>query len=338
MILGEQLLRVLNASLRRRGKIIIPLEQLYDWHSNPEAIRADNSKTVSAEARNYLKPDNPRLIDLQKRYATCDPEVINPLLWTDQHISEDDILYFRGDNAYVYQLRGRNSNIIGYTLSTYYTQRADKYDLINKMVEDEVFGNYTFEIAGHKVSRDLLDSINEINFLDRHLNLMSASDVTILDIGAGYGRLAYRMATVVPGLAQYVCTDAVSYSSFISEFYLNYRKAEKTKIVPLDEIEQCLASENINIAVNIHSFSECRLEAIEWWVSRLSRAEVKHFMIVPNPFGCGGVRLQTHNGNDFSPILERHGYRLLTREPKYRDPVIQQYALHPTHYFLFELH
>jgi hypothetical protein len=57
-------------------------------------------------------------------------------------------------------------------------------------------------------------------------------------------------------------------------------------------------------------------------------------MIVPNT----GDRLLTHEGFDFSGVIERQGYRLLAKEPKYRDPVVQQYGLNPSYYFLFELH
>jgi hypothetical protein len=35
--------------------------------------------------------------------------------------------------------------------------------------------------------------------------------------------------------------------------------------------------------------------------------------------------------------VERHGYKLVAKEPKYRDPVVQQYAIGPTYYYLFEL-
>jgi hypothetical protein len=35
------------------------------------------------------------------------------------------------------------------------------------------------------------------------------------------------------------------------------------EVVALDEIERSLATKKIDIAVNIYSFPECRLEAIE---------------------------------------------------------------------------
>src|SRR5207253_2638738 len=142
------------------------------------------------------------------------------------------------------------------------------------------------DIAGHTVSRDLLDSIIELDFLDRHLGLLNRRAVTILDIGAGYGRLAHRATAVVPGLTEYFCTDAIPHSTFLCEFYLRFRRAtQKTQVVALDQIDQILNDREIDIAVNIHSFSECRLEAIAWWTSRLARSRIEHLFVVPNCIG-----------------------------------------------------
>jgi hypothetical protein len=324
--------------LARRGKVILPRERLYEWQLNPILEPVYNPTGLSDDARRYLTPDNPKLVDLKKRYAKCDPDVTIPLVWTEGLVRTEDIAYFRGDNAYVWQVRDPNCNILGYTLATYYVKSIDNYKLLDQLTEDNAFGNFIFEIAGRVISRDLLDSIIEIDFLDRHLGLMSRRDVTVLDIGAGYGRLAYRVSTSVPGLREYLCVDAVPYSSFISEFYLRYRNAgDKTQVIELDQFERALTTKKIDIAVNIHSFSECRLAAIEWWVSRLARAEVAHLLIVPNALQSVGEVLHTNDQNDFSPILRKYGYRLLTREPKYRDPLLQKYAISPTHYFLFAL-
>jgi hypothetical protein len=333
---GARLIDGLNGLLKPHGKIIVPSEWLYDWQLHPAEEPVYAANALPEDARKYLTPENPRLVELKRRYAQCDPDVTTPLVWHEGHVRPEDIAFFRGDNAYVWQVRGTNANIMGYALTTYYVQHIDQHGLLGQLTEDDSFGNFTFPIAGRKISRDLLDSIIEIEFLNRHLSVMTRSNVTILDIGAGYGRLAYRAAAGMPGLKEYLCTDAVPYSTFISEFYLRHRQvADRARVIPLDEIEKALASRKIDIAVNIHSFSECRLEAIEWWVSRLARAGVKNLLIAPNK--SSGQRLQTNDLKDFTPILEKHGYRLMVCEPKYRDPVVQQYGISPTYHFLFEL-
>jgi hypothetical protein len=60
-------------------------------------------------------------------------------------------------------------------------------------------------------------------------------------------------------------------------------------------------------------------------------------MVVPNSSNCGGARLQTNDLRDFQPLIEEQGYRLIAREPKYRDPAIHDFAIGPTYYYLFEL-
>ena len=67
------------------------------------------------------------------------------------------------------------------------------------------------DIDGMLVSRDLLDSINELTFLDDELGI-AQRNMTILDIGAGYGRLAHRATTAFENLT-YLCTDAIPLSS-----------------------------------------------------------------------------------------------------------------------------
>ena len=87
-------------------------------------------------------------------------------------------------------------------------------ELGDKLVEDDYFGNITFDIDGKLVSRDLLDSLVEIYFLDRHLGLASAAPgLTVLDIGAGYGRLAHRILSALPSATRYLCSDAIAEST-----------------------------------------------------------------------------------------------------------------------------
>jgi hypothetical protein len=60
-------------------------------------------------------------------------------------------------------------------------------------------------------------------------------------------------------------------------------------------------------------------------------------MIVPNANNHGGELLLTNDGKDFGEVIEKHGYTLVAKDPKYRDPVVQEYAINPTYHYLFEL-
>jgi hypothetical protein len=335
MDFGTRARQLLNSKLKRYKLISSSL--LYDWQKDPQTKPSYKESLLPEGAGNYLQPNHPRLKELQKRYASFDSEVTVPTVWKEGIVKPDDLQYFRGDNAYVWQLRGPNFNIMAYALTTFYVKSIDKLGLLQQLVEDDCFGNFTFLIGNKKISRDLLDSITEIYFLDKHLHISSLNGLTILDIGAGYGRLAHRMVEAFPSIQTYICTDAVAVSTFISEYYLRFRKLDnKAKVVPLDEIEATLQNKPVDIAVNIHSFSECSISAIEWWLSLLGKHGIKYLMIVPNTGDHGGELLQTNDGQDISKVVGKHGYKLIAKEAKYSDPVVQKYAINPTYYYLFE--
>lgn len=329
----------MNSLVQRYGYTLVQSRLLYEWQRNPQIAASYRQSPLPQDAKAYLQKTNPMLRDLQARYAAFNSEATTPLVWTDAHVSDYDILFFRGDNAYVWQLRGVNMNVMAYALTTYYVNSIDVSGLIESLAEDESFGNFTFEIDNKRVSRDLLDSIIEIQFLERHLDISRAGNLTMLDIGAGYGRLAHRVVSALPNVAEYICTDTHPISSFVSDYYLRYRGLEgRAKVVPLDEIEDALQSRTVDIAVNIHSFSECRTAAIAWWLALLEKQHVRYLMIVPNSdYEDSGEVLRTNDGIDFTGLVEKHGYRLVAKEPKYRDPVVQAYAINPTYHHLFEL-
>lgn len=324
----------LNFGFKRFGHTIVDERILYDWQKSTVEQKAGYKPSPLPEgAAGYLVPTNPRLVALRERYAAFDPSVTTPLVWTDTLVSAEDMQYFRGDNAYVWQVRGVGMNVMSYALTAYYMQSIDELGLLARIHEDDYFGVHNFKVGGRVISRDLLDSVAEIYFLEKHLGISTRPDLSVLDIGAGYGRLAHRMTGALPNVSRYLCTDAYPVSTFISEYYLRFRGIDhRAQAVPLDEIEQTLSAKPVDLAVNIHSFSECKASAIEWWLALLEKHQVRHLMIVPNT----GDALRTHEGVDFGAIVEKHGYRLKAMEPKYRDPVVQQCGVNPAYYFLFE--
>jgi putative sugar O-methyltransferase len=214
---------------------------------------------------------------------------------------------------------------------------------MDRLAEDDLFGAYVTELGGDRlVSRDLLDSIAEIYFLLDTVGTARLAGARVLDIGAGYGRLAHRLATAVAEISAVYCVDAIPEATFVSEYYLRFRGVgTKVAVVPLDEIETRLEQERIDVAVNIHSFSECTAAAVEWWIRLLVKHDVKWLMIAPNPGRNREARLLTTESDgshpDFQGIIESAGYRLVERRPKYPDPAVQKYGPFPTFHHLFEL-
>ncbi len=339
MTINGRLREIFGSALRSRGYEVVDARLLYDWQKSLRPPSAAPDTRAPGDANPHLGPHNPALVDLQRRYADFDKMVTTALVWTDSHVSADDMRHFRGENAYVWQRRGLNMSPLAYALSAYYAKAIDELRLLDRLTEDESFGNFSLEVDGRRVSRDLLDSVVEMYFLEKHLKLSSMPRARILDIGAGYGRLAHRMTTAYANVEQYLCTDAYAVSTFVSAYYLNYRRvADRAKVVALDEFDAALKDQRIDIAVNIHSFSECRPAAIEWWVARLAAAKVRHLMVVPNAGDAhDGSTLKTNDGIDFGPIIANCGYRCVAVEPKYRDAIVQRYGVNPTYHHLFEL-
>lgn len=329
--------QVLDRVVRRYGYRMVETPLLYSWQLSPQKDRSYNKMSLPDGAGEYLRLENPRLKELEEKYAQFDREVTAPLVWNDQHLQADDLRFFRGCNAYVWQLRGKNFTPLGYALTTYYVKATDDFHLLDRLTEDGYFGIHTFQISSRTVSRDLLDSILEINFLERNLNISRWAGLKIVDIGAGYGRLASRVLKALPDIKSYYCTDAVALSTFVSEYYLRFRKVDdKGVVVPLFDIEKVLERDPPDIAINVHSFPECSISAIQWWLKRLEKSGVRYLMVVPNALADSGECLITNQGQDFSHHIAKAGYTLISREPKYKDDVVQQFGIAPAVYYLFE--
>jgi len=242
-----------------------------------------------------------------------------------------------GNNPYLWQHRDR-TDPLRYGLTTYFARLHDRLGLFDRLSEDGGFGAYSYEIDGVTVSRDLLDSVAELTFLEDEIGI-SARQVTILDIGAGYGRLAHRATTAFAGVS-YLCTDGVPVSTFLSRYYLSFRGVDdRAKVIPLDEVGKELADRHVDMAVNVHSFSECPMHAIEWWLDLVARSGIEYLFVAPNRIrGRSELLSKEPDGKrlDFRPLIENRDYALVGTRSKYKDsPFMQMHGIFPTSYFLF---
>ncbi len=289
---------------------------------------------VPPGARQYLRRDHPRLGELAAAYS--EHPASGHTQWSDEFVATDiDLVAFRGDNAYVSQRLGTTE--ASYAIATDYVRHHDPTGVFGLLKEDGLFGAVTFDIDGQRVSRDLLDSVLEINFLDKHLGVLDGQSRTILDIGAGYGRLAHRLATVAPHVT-YLCTDAVPTSTFLCEYYTRFRELPNVEVIPLHELDAALEGRRVDLALNVHSFSEMPYGAIEFWLGLVARLEVPDLYIVPNVENTLISREDANHantGHDVEPLLADLGYEISVRQPKYADSAIAQtYGVFPAWHWL----
>ena len=333
MLSRERVFRVFKRVLARFGVRVSRLErdaQRYMLSS------FDDSTPLPPGARDEVRSDHPRLRELRRRYDTLEAPAAVPSQWTADFLDEELTLpWFRGDNAYVWQYREFKE---GAELRMYVAlldvASRDDLSLLDRLEEDGAFGAWTFQYGERRpLSRDLLDSVNEINYLNSQIGFADSKDLSVLDIGAGYGRLAHRMAHVFPHV-KYDCIDGVAESTFLSEYYLNYRCANAdVRVVPLDAHE--MLADTYTVAVNVHSFSECTHAAIEWWLDRIAERDVEWLFIVPNhPTDLLSTETDgTHR--DFSQLIADAGYELVDSRPQHQNDEFRSLIGLEHRYFLF---
>jgi SAM-dependent methyltransferase len=288
----------------------------------------EQSVPLPPGAGEELRPDNPRLVDLRRAYEATGLPVLGASRWSREAVDDFlDLRWFRGETLITWHYReARRISELKFFVLLNHVRERDELGLLDQLEEDGAFGCWTFTYPGHgRVSRDLLESVNELAFLERELGLSKLDGFSVLDIGAGYGRLAHRMAAGFPNLRDYCCVDAIPESTFVSDYYLRHRAcAPPARVVGLDAIEQQLQPRTFDLAVNIHSFSECTLEAIAWWVELLRRLEVPRVLVIPNePEGMLSLE-PDGSRRDFVPLLTDAGYRLARREPVLGDLAVEE--------------
>ena len=289
-------------------------------------------------AEESLRPDHPCLTDLRRRYEALGPPLCTQSFWAEEYLQRDlDLRWFRGDNAYVWQTRHLGTDpALRYELFARYLATVDTRGWLGGLEEDGAFGCWTFAgPGGRPVSRDLLDSVNEMCAIDRTWGLFDGRTFEVLDIGAGYGRLAHRMAAVTGELSAYHCVDGVPESTYLCGYYLAHRGVERAQSVPADQLDR-LAGHAIDLAVNVHSFSETSVATIEAWLDLVVELDIPRLLVVPNdPDDLLSYEVD-HSRREFMPSLEARGFRLRATEPVVRPDHLRRLIGLRDRFYFFE--
>jgi SAM-dependent methyltransferase len=332
--------RLRRLAARVRGERLPPGLELTEEDRRYLTEYYDASVPLPEGAQEELTERSPRLRELREAYAALDLPASDRSRWKRESIDAFlDLRYFRGETLITWHYRELpRITKLKYFLLMRAVRERDELGLLDRLDEDAAFGCWTYSYPGYgRVSRDLLESVNEISFLERELGLSQRERFSVIDVGAGYGRLAHRMAKAYPQLDYYCCVDAIPESTFLSEYYLRHRGCTPpARVVSLDRVRD-IAPGRFDLAVNIHSFSECTRAAIGWWVDQLRRLRVPQLLVVPNEptdllsLEADGSRL------DFAPLLEEAGYRLALVEPVVEDPAVRDLVPLRDHFHLYHL-
>jgi SAM-dependent methyltransferase len=287
----------------------------------------DDSVPLPPGAERELNERNRRLQGLRAAYAKCAVPALQASRWSETAVrSFLDLRYFRGETLITWHYRELpRITKLKYYLFLRYIEDRDGDGLLRSLDEDGAFGCWTYSYPGYgQVSRDLLESINEIRFIERELGVSERGRLSVLDIGAGYGRLAHRMTEAFPQVDDYCCVDAVPEATFVCEHYLRHRGCDRARVVGLHEVESTLTTGDFDLAVNIHSFPEMPHAAVEWWVRQLERLEVPHLLVIPNEPTDLLTLERDGTRRNFWPLIERAGYNLVRREPVIADSAVRE--------------
>ena len=226
---------------------------------------------------------------------------IKPTVWnpTKSYINTSFTDDFRRHNAYVWQINinfGELYNI---------TKKSDIFSLLDKTKENGSHGCKSLKFDNTIVSRDLLDSVMEITYLKT--KLPNIENMNIIEIGGGYGRLCKRFLDCFPNSNYYV-TDGIPQSTYFSKKYL---KEKEDHVVNLFDIENKLSEMQFDIAFNIHSFPECNINDIEWWIKLIHDKKIKYVFFVPNNPTSTDTFLPTNKKESILNVFTKYNYEVI---------------------------
>lgn len=329
---------IMRRGLATAGYSVVPLHGQASDQDTYDPARHNRSGWVPREAERYLHRDNERLVELHCLYDKLDWPVSVHSRW-DSVLGGAalNLLYFRGDNPYIWHYHETERvNDLKYFVFLRYVHERDSRGMLETLGEDGAFGAFTFAYPGYPVvGRDLLDSVNELLFLEDQLGVLGSQGLRILDVGAGYGRMAYRVSQAVSSLGRYTCVDAIAESTFLSEYYVRFRELDRVEVVPLPDVP-ALPRAGFDLAFNIHSFSECPIAAIDWWLAHLARLEVPKLFVVPNePVGFLSTEPDGQR-QDYLPVFTHYGYELVADRRAYEDDAVRELLAVEDRFCLFE--
>ena len=214
-----------------------------------------------------------------------------PNYWEAGHAAKIDVNNFRGHFQYLEQLPD-------YPYAELCAALANDKRL-EFLGEDNDFGCVTSQYNGLTVSRDLIDSCYEIDFLEGFFG-PKLQTMEVLDIGAGYGRLCHRFMRLY-SKARFYNTDTIPVSQDCCRQYLARRGVWNSYVLPPDRLVP------VELAINIHSWPECTRADIKFWLDKLCGLGVPYLFVVPHPHG---VPFYCQDGV-FSDLIASAGYNLV---------------------------
>ena len=183
------------SKIKNLMKILLPYSAIRKYHKSTLIRRLASPGLFATKIKNihsenlYLNMNNKSYIKIKDNY---NKNYNDKSFWEDW-FDDYDFKNFKGENVFVTQLTGLKNIKLAYQNTINYAKQNDFMNLMNLFDEDNKFGVESIILNDEIFSRDRIDSVIEINYFSKLLGLSRSSDLRIFDIGAGYGRLSYRL-------------------------------------------------------------------------------------------------------------------------------------------------
>lgn len=175
---------------------------------------------------------------------------------------------------------GRYLKTLIYNLASQVT--PDNWARLRKIRNRDVGNPVSVRYNGESVDLDYLRAVAELEFISDSLRL---DGVSILEIGAGYGRTCHAVVSN-HDVAEYWILDlakTLELSRSYLRTVLDEDQFEKVRFVAVDDIDQVAGTKNFDLCINIDSLAEMDVETVKAYLALID-GQCQYFY-VNNPVG-----------------------------------------------------
>lgn len=177
-----------------------------------------------------------------------------------------------------------------------------------------ILGEAGWWINGTLVNVDVVDYQERINLLNLAglIDRFAGKDVRVLEIGGGYGALAYSLASIL-GPSQYVICDLPE-SLLFSGLYLSIARDDPARLLALDEDPKPLRAGEICLLPNYLAQTALLGQHFDLVINTLSMSEMSarqvsmYGALISSAIGKSGVFFEQNHDNRHLGLLDCREY------------------------------
>jgi putative sugar O-methyltransferase len=159
---------------------------------------------------------------------------------------------------------------------------SDNWSRLRQVRNREVGNPVAVKYNGELVCMDYLQAVFEMEFLTKNINL---GGLSILEIGAGYGRTCHTVISNHDVVAYYIIDleNSLDVAKRYLSVVLDKDQFSKIHFIMVDDVDKLVSVTHFDLCINIDSFAEMKAETVKYYFD-LVDAQCRYFY-VKNPVG-----------------------------------------------------